>query len=317
MGLAAGSVPTVRAKADGVGGPGNGAKSYHKGKVGGLDVLFLSDGSASLGPIAPLFAPAGDETAVNALLKAQFRPLNAIALGLNILVVKKAGRVILVDCGAGNGFGAGAGWLVNSLAAAGISQQQVTDIVLTHAHTDHIGGLINARNELTFRNADIHISEAEYAFWMADHQDFSKCMFPDKSALTNMASAAKKILTASHAKINRYHSDQHFFDCIKFQASPGHTPGHHLVIVYDGNEKLVHLGDLVHSDILAFEHPEWGSCGDTDLHQAVDTRRQVLTELAGSGDLAMGYHLPWPGMGRVKKTDTGFQWIPAVFAYPG
>jgi glyoxylase-like metal-dependent hydrolase (beta-lactamase superfamily II) len=98
--------------------------------------------------------------------------------------------------------------------------------------------------------------------------------------------------------------------------APGHTPGHCASQVFSGQESLHHVADLVHSEVLVFEHPEWGFEGDTDFDLAVRSRRKVLKELALSRSLVFSYHLPWPGLGHVGLKDQGFEWVPQSAALP-
>ncbi|MGY0035625.1 hypothetical protein [Pedobacter sp. NJ-S-72] len=86
--------------------------------------------------------------------------------------------------------------------------------------------------------------------------------------------------------------------------------------VFSGKEELIHIADLIHSDVLQFPNPEWGFSGDTDLLMASKTRRAILTQLAANKTHTLAYHLPWPGLGHVRKKDNGFEWVPDVFLTP-
>ncbi len=317
LGTLAAGLPYSRIFADGTPGQGTAVKGFHQFKLGDLDLVIVSDGSLSLGPVQPFYAPGVAPGLVKKALEDSFRPTDAIALGINILVVKKGQTTILIDTGTGPGFGSGAGWLPQSLVAAGIKPSDVTDIVLTHGHADHIGGLLDAKEAFAFPAAKVYISKKEHEFWMADHQDFSRCTLNDKTALNGMAATAKKILTVISDRLHLYRPEDQLFDCIRFEEATGHTPGHMLVKVYSGNDELVHVADLVHSDVLLFPHPEWGFGGDTDFHAGVATRKRVLEELAVSRKKVLAYHLAWPGLGHVRKKSSGYEWVPDTFAFPG
>jgi glyoxylase-like metal-dependent hydrolase (beta-lactamase superfamily II) len=101
------------------------------------------------------------------------------------------------------------------------------------------------------------------------------------------------------------------------ELAPGHTPGHTLVHIFSGSEELVHVADLLHSDVLLFPHPEWGFNGDTDIELATATRKQVLADLTTNHQKVFGYHLPWPGIGHIRKQGDGYEWVAETYAFPG
>ena len=317
LGAATLGLPADRLLACGSSGSGSPGGGFHKFSLGELELCVVSDGSLRLAPVQSFFAQQADAGNVNQVLQESFRPVDAIDLGLNVLVIRKGSRVFLVDCGIGETAGKGSGWLPASLSEAGISIESVTDVVLTHGHFDHTGGLLNSKGELVFRNAKYYISKVEYNFWMAATQDFSKCTLKDKALLQATTDNAKKIIRAISSKIQLLDATEKLFDCIRFEIAAGHTPGHLIVIVYSGGEELVHIADLVHSDILVFRHPEWGFAGDTDFEEAILTRKKVLEELTQSRSGVLAYHLAWPGLGHVRKNDRGYEWVPSLFAHPG
>ncbi len=295
----------------------NTPRPFHRFQLGSLELTIVTDGHLAMNPVQPAFAPGIAPEKVAQLLEANFRPVKEVDLGINILVIKKDKQLILVDAGAGAVFGPGAGWLPATLADAGIKPDEITGVVLTHAHSDHMSGLLKQDGTLSFPNAQVYMATQEKAFWTADTQDFSKSKFEDKAFLEQMTKAVKAIIRTLENRLHLFDHTSPLFDCIRLELAAGHTPGHTLVHVFSGGEELVHVGDLVHSDILMFVHPEWGFAGDTDFNHGVATRKKVLGELAEKKQRVMGYHLPWPGLGYVRKKEDAFEWIPEVFPYPG
>lgn len=294
-----------------------GKRSFHPFRVGELDLLVVTDGHIVTTPVQPSFAPGIAADKVTEALHESFRPTDAIDLAVNILVVKKGSDIILIDTGAGKAFGSNSGWLVQSLAEAGIKPKQVTAVVITHAHPDHIGGLIDERGALVFPNATVHLAAIEHAFWMADTPDFSKSRFSDRTLLTTIIAGTKKTLAALGNRLHLFNPGDIRFGAIAFELAAGHTPGHMLVHITSGNEKLVHVADLVHSDVLLFPHPEWGYFGDTDFAMAAETRNRVMAALAADRTRVFSSHLPWPGLGHVRKEgDAGYAWIAETYAVP-
>ncbi len=291
-------------------------RPFHRFMLGDLQLTIITDGHLELQPVQATF-PHGSEAAEQQLLREHFRSTTSVDLGMNILVIKKGREQILIDTGTGNGFGPGSGWLLSSMADAGIPPAAITQVVISHAHPDHIGGLLTADGPPVFANAQIHVSRLEHAFWMAAEQDFSKCAFPDKKLLQVFAANTKKTLTTLQPRIHLFEHQAELFGCLRMQIAPGHTPGHTVTHVYSGKEELVHIADLMHSDVLLFPHPEWGFNGDTDLEQAVATRKQVLQQLADNKTTVFAYHLPWPGLGHVRRKAEAYEWITESYAYPG
>jgi glyoxylase-like metal-dependent hydrolase (beta-lactamase superfamily II) len=291
-------------------------RPYHRFQLGELEMTVVTDGHIVMSPVQPFFAPMAPAAEVTKLLQDNFRSTKAVDLGMNILVIRKDKDVILIDTGAGFGFGPDSGWLPQSLKDAGIGLQEVTQIVITHAHPDHIGGLFNKDGQLIFPGAQVYLSEIEHAFWLSDKPDFSKSKFSRKEMLAKLLVATREALTALKDRLHLFSDKDVLFGCLRLQLAAGHTPGHTLVRVFSGNEEMVHIADLLHSDVLLFPHPEWGFDGDTDFELAAATRRKVMEALAADRTKVFSYHLPWPGIGHVKKKGDAYEWIAETYAFP-
>ncbi|MBC8151999.1 MAG: MBL fold metallo-hydrolase, partial [Bacteroidetes bacterium] len=193
-----------------------------------------------------------------------------------------------------------------------------TDVILSHAHTDHIVGLIDPQHQLLFANADIYISKTEYDFWQgATLADFKN------SPVYQMPDFVNQTITAIQTVLNRLTSRVQFMDMtnglhgiFSFEPAPGHTPGHTLITIHSAGESLLNIVDLIQSDAVLFAHPEWGFFGDTDLQQAIESRINMLKRLSASGTRAFAYHLPWPGLGHVRQKEAAFEWVPDVYTIP-
>ena len=280
-----------------------------------MELTVLTDGHIALSPIPATF-PNGSEQAEKELLQKHFRSTEAVDLSMNILIIKKENEVILVDTGTGGNFGPASGWMLPSMADAGITPESITHIVISHAHPDHVGGLLTQEGAPVFPRAQVHVARLEHEFWMAPQQDFSKSKFQDKKLLAAFTASTQTIFKTLQPQIKLFEHGAELLGCLRMELAPGHTPGHTLVHVYSGSEELVHVADLLHSDVLSVQHPEWGFNGDTNLELAMATRKKVLGDLAKGSKRTFGYHLPWPGIGHVRKQAEGYEWVAETYAFP-
>lgn len=283
-------------------------------RLGELELYILTDGYIHEENLLS-FAPRGNISELKTILKDNFRSEDSIDMAMNILLVKAKDRLILMDTGMGIFADERTGFLLKSLEKAGFSAADVTDIFISHAHPDHIGGVVDKEDKLVFPKADIFISKVEHDFWMrATLKDFTNSALKKQPELLNkIILAIQKILKTIKPKLNFYDLDKSLYDNFSFQLAPGHTPGLTLVNINSGNESLLYIADLMHSDVVLFPYPDWGYFGDTDLDIAIVSRKKILDQLAKTKSRAFAYHLPWPGLGFTKKKGNGFEWFPESF----
>ena len=300
---------------------GRGTRPFHRWQMGELELTVITDGLIRMSPVQPNVAPAGPPAAVDSLLAGSFRSTKEVDLAINILAIRKGSRTILVDTGVGTGFGMNlgseSGWLPQSLKDADIAADSVTDIIITHAHPDHIGGLFYKDGTPVFPHAEVYLSAVEHAFWTAEHPDFSHSTLDHTDLLRQVLDCAHRTLAALKPRLHLFNDKDELLGCIRLERAEGHTPGHTMVHVFSGEEELVHIADLLHSDVLLAPHPEWGFSGDTDIALAAATRRRVLSVLAEKRVKIFSYHLPWPGVGHVRRQGDGFEWVAEAYAVPG
>ncbi|EJL75437.1 MBL fold metallo-hydrolase [Chryseobacterium populi] len=292
----------------------NDLSGFKKIQLGELELFILTDGYIHEENLLS-FAPRGNVAELKAILKDNFRSEDFIDMAMNVLLVKTKNRLILMDTGMGIFADARTGFLLKSLKKAGFSPADITDVFLSHAHPDHIGGVVDKQDKLAFPNANLFISKIEHDFWMkATVKDFSNSALKNQPEFLNqIIPAVQNILKIIKPKLKFYDLEKSLYDHFSFQLAPGHTPGLTLVNIVSGNEKLLYIADLIHSDVVLFPHPDWGYFGDTDLDIATKSRKKVLTQLAESKARAFAYHLPWPGLGFTKKNAGAFEWFPESF----
>ena len=279
-------------------------------RVGEIDVLVISDGVLPL-PTAML-AHNVDPAVRAAWLNDMFLPPDALDWALNVVVVRSGGRTILVDAGMGVEFPLPrAGQLIHRLEAAGIDLASVTDVVLTHMHMDHIGGLlIDGVKEQLRPDLRIHVAAAEVKFW--ETPDFSHVSMPEGFP-DALRSSAKRFVKEYASQLRTFEDEYEVAPGVVVTRTGGHTPGHSVVRVASGGDRLTFAGDLVFQ--VGFEHPEWYNGFEHDPEEAARVRVRLLRELAANGELLVATHLPFPSVGHVAVDGDHFRWVPAFWDY--
>lgn len=271
--------------------------------TGSADLTVVSDGSLTL-PMGVVF-PDVPQDELARLLADNGMATDALRPDCNVTLVRTGDRLAIFDVGAGSNFMPTAGKLADSLVAAGIDPAEVTDVVITHAHPDHIWGLTDDFDELVFANAQHHIGKAEWDFWSSP-ETISKV---PQDRQTFVVGAQNRF--AAIADTVRFLADgEEVLPGVEAVATPGHTPGH-LSFMVHGTEPVLIIGDAISNSILSFERPDWPTASDQDTALGAQTRRKLLDRLAGDKVRAIGFHFPYPGAGMVEKKDGSYRYVPA------
>ncbi len=281
------------------------ALSIQNSKVGDWVVTALLDGSLEIS--ADKFANL-TETEATQFLKDAYKSDGPVPTGVNAYVLRKDDRLVLVDAG-----GAGAfprlGALKASLAAINISANQVTDVLLTHLHPDHVGGMLQD-GKAVFNNAKVHVHQADIDFWT----DQSKKAAAPKSAQV-FFDLATSVVSAYKSNLKPFTSDVELLPGIKTRHLPGHTPGHSGYVVGSGSDQLLIWGDIVHVAAFQFPKPTASIGFDVDSAAAVKTRLSLFEEVATNRTRVAGMHLSFPGIGYVEKEVNGYEFKPADWTF--
>jgi glyoxylase-like metal-dependent hydrolase (beta-lactamase superfamily II) len=269
-------------------------------KLGAFTVTAITDGTLDLGTdLFPEALRQPQETA-RLLGQAALPTQGPIRTFVNAYAVDTGDRLALIDTGFGPapGFGPDLGRLPKNLAAAGVDL-----VVLTHLHPDHVGGLAPGGRP-AFPNAELVVSEADYAFWM-DEGTASRAPADAQPFFT----LARKALKPYAGRIRRAAPGE-IVPGLTLEAAPGHTPGHALVRVASDGAQFLVWGDVVHAAALQFQHPDWSLAFDTDQAQAAASRKRVFDQAATDRLLIAGMHLPFPGVGYVARRVEGYAYVP-------
>lgn len=272
--------------------------------VGDAEVTALSDGTVTLDANGIL---TGVKPAhVNELLKAAHTGGSQLPTSVNAFLVKTGNQIVLVDTGAGAFFGPTLNKLQLSLKAAGYSPEQVTDILITHLHADHVGGLVSGET-IQFPNATVHADQHELAFWL----DKAKMEAAPKEAqgFFKMAQAALGPYQKA-GKVAPFDGEVQLAPGLKSRPAPGHTPGHSFYVLESKGQKLVFWGDLMHFEEVQFPEPPITVSFDVDSKAARAQRLKAFAEAAKQGYLVAPAHVTFPGVGHLKKAGSGYVWLP-------
>jgi glyoxylase-like metal-dependent hydrolase (beta-lactamase superfamily II) len=267
-----------------------------KFRVAGMDCVRLTDGQLPYPP-AVLFANADPEELARALAD-ELDDAGTLPGPLHPLLIRGSDAVVLVDTGFGRFAPApGAGRLLTALEHEGVAASNVDIVVLTHAHPDHLGGLI-ADGKPVFERARHFILEIEWAFWTTAEA---------RAVPEPIATAVEEALVPLHALgvLELGEDGAEVAEGVRLVAAPGHTPGH--AIVELGSPcAAIFLADAVLHEA-GFAHPEWTSAIDAAPELAVRTRRALLDRAVDERLVVTAYHVR--RQGRVERAGGAFRLV--------
>jgi glyoxylase-like metal-dependent hydrolase (beta-lactamase superfamily II) len=280
-------------------------------QVGDIEVLVISDGVLPI--TATTLATNADAAEFGHWLTDRFLPPDVLDWPLNVVVVRSGGRTILVDAGLGVEFPdfPRAGQTLHRLEAAGIDPGTVTDVVLTHLHMDHVGGLLTEGLKDRLRpDLRVHVATAEAEFW--ESPDFSRTDMP-APVPDALRSIASRFLAEYRGQLRTFENEHEVAPGVLITRTGGHTPGHSIVRLASGGDRLTFAGDAVFAP--GFENPEWHNGFEHDPEEATRVRIRLLRELAATGESLVATHLPFPSVCHVAAVGDVFRCVPADWDY--
>jgi glyoxylase-like metal-dependent hydrolase (beta-lactamase superfamily II) len=264
------------------------APRSHAFKIGALDAYAVQDGEMSLPNDGSILAIGHAPQESGDLLAAAGLPKDPITLSIQCLAVKVGENVLLFDTGTGGGI-PGTGALLASLESAGAGAGLVTDVFVSHAHPDHIGGLVGTDGALAFPRAKVHMSAPEWDAMQAN---------------ADLAATVEKI----KGVVVPFEPGAQILPEVRAVDTRGHTPGHSSYEIGTGSDTVFYLGDLAHHSVISVQRAEWPIQFDGDKPAAQAMREKTLGELAASNKRVFAVHFPFPGIGHVVNRDMTWAW---------
>nr|WP_114430957.1 MBL fold metallo-hydrolase [Phyllobacterium bourgognense] len=281
-------------------------------RIGNIDVMVVSDGVLPLPTV--MLGHNADPKVRARWMENMFLPTDAFDWPLNAVVVRSGDQTILLDAGLGldpDLHLPRAGQLIKRLEAAEIDLASVTDIVFTHLHMDHIGGLlVEGVKEQLRPDLKIHVAAAEVKFWEAP--DFTQTNMP-QGFPDALRAASKQFLKEYRNYLQLFDEESEIAPGVIARRTGGHTPGHCVIRVASEGDALTFAGDAVFQ--VGFEQPDWYNGFEHDPKEAARVRVDLLRDLASTGELLVATHLAFPSVGRVAAAGEAFRWVPVIWDY--
>ncbi len=288
---AAGCSPPTETKAPEAAVAPTTSPDVHRIKIGSLEAVALREGGMMVPNDNKVLGVGRTKEEVAAVLTANGMGADGIPLSIQPLFLRVGQQLVLIDAGGGAAMGPDAGKLPASLRAAGVEPDQITDILISHSHGDHVGGLVDAAGALIFPNATIRMTAAEWKFMQANG---------DLAAVTR----------AIAPRVETFQPGALVAPGITAVAIDGHTPGHTGYEIASGTDRLLYIGDTMHSSVISVQRPDWRIAYDSDAPTAQASRKALLQRAADGNLRLYAVHFPYPGLGRVQRKDDGFVWVP-------
>jgi glyoxylase-like metal-dependent hydrolase (beta-lactamase superfamily II) len=279
---------------------------FYRLKVGDLEVTALFDGPG----IFDVNWLNGQKTKDGVLKALQDDP-HLLDVADTGYLVNTGKHLILVDAGSGAWFGGGKfGHLVANLRSAGYTPEEVDIVLVTHLHSDHIGGLTTQDGKIVFPNASIYVAKADNDFWLSQ-EIAAKAPKEAQEFFRSAQGIAAPYIEAG--KWHRFADSDQIVDGVRIVPLRGHTPGHTGYEFSSQGKKILFWGDIMHVQRVQLPDPKVTVVFDVDPTAAAVTRDQLLRKLASEDVLIAGPHILFPGLGRLHKDGSAYSWTPVAF----
>ena len=271
--------------------------------LGQMTITSVSDGNLVLP--GTLFFDGLPRDQLDPILAKHGQSFDDLRPPCNLTLLRNGDALVLFDAGSGAGFMPSAGTMLESLEAVDVAPEDITHVVFTHAHPDHLWGILDDFDDPVFPDAELMISQTEWDYWTNPETVDSI-----GEARTSFAVGAARRLDAVEDQMRFIKDGEEIMSGVMAHASFGHTPGHMSFELRDGSNAILVGGDAIGNGHVAFERPEWSSGADQDPELGAQTRTRLLDKLATDKMALMGFHLPNGGLGRVERDGSAYRFVP-------
>jgi len=281
------------------------APSFYRFDVGQIQVTMIFDGQSTR-PVSSALVPNAPVERVRAALGAVQLSVDTFKAPYTFVAVNTGGKLGLIDTGSDSQYLAGVDAGARSLAGAGINRAAVDVVVLSHFHPDHVYGLTGRDGRPLYPNAEVLMPEAELAMVRDDGMIGRLAT----EAFRTFATNARVKLAAYGARVRPYKNGDEVLPGVTAMSTPGHSPGHMSFLLASEGRQVLHLVDALTFPALFVRHPHWHFVLDMDGGLAEATRLRVLDQVVAEELLVMGYHFPFPAVGRIASAGEGYEFHP-------
>ncbi|MGO4674035.1 MBL fold metallo-hydrolase [Bosea sp. 2YAB26] len=281
----------------------NQAPGYYRYKIGDMVLTAINDGFARRQLEG--FVRNAELAEVKAAMAQAFLPADALNITFTTLAIQSGGKLILIDTGNGDSGAPTSGtWLAN-FRAAGFDPKDVSTVVFSHFHGDHINGFRLKDGTAVFPNAEVMVPAAEWAFWMDDAK-----MNAAPEAMKGAFGGVRRVFGPVSKDVKQFEAGKEILPGITAIAAPGHTPGHTTFALSSGTARMMVMSDTTNHPALFARNPDWSAVFDMDGPQAAATRRRLLDMVSADKMQVAFYHAPFPATGYIAKSGNGFELVP-------
>lgn len=288
-----------------------GNAGHYRFQVGDIAATVLSDGV--IGGPPSVYAGDAPEAELADVLRRAFLPTDFMTLNLNTLLLEIGGRRVLLEAGAGSTMGPNGGRVFDHLGAIGLSAADIDVVVISHTHPDHVGNLRAADGGPAFPRATIMAPRADWAFFVENEPDLSYMPVPPEFRQRFAVNIKQSVQPVAEG-IELYEAGSELLPGLTSLVASGHTPGMAAFLVHSGEDQLLLTADLAYHPVVNIDRL-WRPGPDRDQEAAATARRRIFDQAASDRMLVLGFHYPFPGLGRILRTDTGYAWVPAGWQF--
>lgn len=278
---------------------------FHRFQFGDFEITTLSDGRRAGEAPEKTYAVNQDPEDVAALLEENLLPTDRFVNSFTPVLINTGKELVLFDTGMGAGAReAGQGKLISALEASGYKADDVSLVVLSHFHPDHIGGLIED-GKPAFANARYAAGQKEYDFWT----DPARLETPAKGVAQLVDKNVKPLVD----KITFIDDGKDVLSGIQAVGAYGHTPGHLAFRVESGGKSLMLISDTANHSVITLQRPDWHVSFDIDKEMAAETRKRMFDMIATDKLPFIGYHMPFPSLAYLQRDGEGYRYVPGTY----